>query len=240
MTANKYRVDPRRIDGRKDVVDIITELNQRLRKNENALRIGNTSIENGNLIVRNGDIVVSETNGTESLRIKHGEIPEIRMFPLGPDINRRIAFFGFDFGAGSTALQIGVEKTNPTANDGGRVVLWDQGAALAFSPSGGNESYLRLNILQEVINIRGKWIDMFDIDSRQALSVGSIDVDAGFSGFTWSYGMTMASKMAPVIGLVNTAGLVTSWNLTDMSTSSFTVNWTGTLAKIINFWSYRL
>lgn len=237
--TNKYRVDPRRIDGRKDIVELVTDISQRLKRNENALRVGHTSVDDGNFTVRNGDIIFSESDTTESMRLFHGTIPELRMLPLGLDSSHHISMFGFDFGNFSTAVQIGVEKIDNSI-DGGKILLWPSGAVFSFQPNVGNEVYIWLNIFEDNIAVRGSWINQNDIDSRQALSVGSVDVGAGVSSLSWSYATTMASRMAPVIGLVDTAGLVTSWNLTAMSTSGFTVTWTGTLAKTVNFWVFRV
>jgi hypothetical protein len=120
-----------------------------------------------------------------------------------------------------------------------------QVSSLTWTGPGEDDMYITLNpepiSYPGTIAIRGKWLNQVDLDANQAISVGSVDVIAGLSSVTYTYDVTMASLMAPVVGLFNVGGaLLTSWNISDMTTISFSVRWSGTLAKTMNFWSMRL
>lgn len=260
MTAgSRYKSDPRRVQGKTDLAEILGNINQRIRTSETAFRVGHTAIEDGDLVVRNGDIVVSETDGTEVLRMIHGAVPELRFRPLGIDDDRFAAVWGQDYttdlggGFGSivtTALNLGIyDSAIPEDHvlDGGEVRILPDGVIVDYQPNNGDEqvyislnAYSRVDPFKEIITIRGRWDDQFDFDDHAAMSVGSVDIGAGFGGFTWNYVQTYATKIAPIIGLVNTAGLLTSWNISAMNTSNFSVVWSGVLAKTMNFWNPRL
>jgi len=258
MTENRYRSDPRRQQGKIDLNDIIIDMHRRLRAGETALRIGNTAIEDGNLVVRNGDIVVSLSDDTEVMRIVHGDVPDIRFFATGVDSDRFGAIWGedvsIDLGSGfgivdTTQMHVGVyDSTVPEdhVRDGGSLRLLVDDAILEYIPNNGDtDTHMRLNTysrvdpFKEVITFKGRWDNLYDFSGLTAMSVGSVDVPAGFGSFTWSYVQTYSTTIAPIVGLVNTAGLV-DWTITAMSTASFTVTWSGTLAKTLNFWNPRL
>lgn len=257
--TSRYRADPRRVQGKTDLNDIIVDINQRLKTSETALRIGNTAIEDGNLVVRNGDIVVSLADDTEVLRIVHGDTPDIRFFATGVDSDRFGAVWGeditFDFGSGfgsieTTVMHVGVyDATVPEdhVTDGGQLQLRIDDAIMSYEPNNGDNDvsvwlnpYSRIDPFKEVILMRGKWDNQFEFSELNALAVGSADIGAGFGSYTWTYQQTFATRIAPVVALVNTAGLITSWNVTAMSTSDFTVSWSGALAKTLNWWNFRV
>lgn len=243
---NKYDVDPSRLKGQKNIIDYILSIMDRLEKGEKGLRIGFTAIEDGNLTVRNGDIIVSETDDSIVLKILHGAVPEIRFWPLGDTDTHQATLFAYDYNGDVTnpdqAIQLDVELVDNTV-DGGKVLLTRNYAILSHQPDGFEESYIWLNAQgssnRQVFLFRGKWSNQQQVDSNMGLYMGSIGVSAGFSSWTHTYSVAFASTMCPVVGLVNTAGTVT-WNITAMSTSAFTVTWTGTLAKTLNFWNFRI
>jgi hypothetical protein len=245
---SRYRSDPSRIKGKKDISEIIIDINNRLKAGETSLRIGNTAIEDGNLVVRNGDIVVSLSDDTEVLRIVHGDTPEIRYFATGVDAT-------FDLGPGfgeveTTVMHVGVYDAAVPGDhviDGGHLQLRLDDAILSYEPDNGDNAvsmwlnpYSRIDPFKEVILFRGKWDNQFEYAATNALAVGSVDIGAGFGSYTWTYQQTFATRTCPVVALVNTAGLITSWNVTAMSTTSFTVSWSGALAKILNWWNFRV
>lgn len=255
----RYRADPRRVKGKVDLAEIIEGMNKRISAGETAWRAGNTAIENGNLVVRNGDIVVSLSDDTEVLRILHGDVPEIRYMATGVDTDRFGAVWGedvtIDLGSGfgnvdTTVMHMGVYDTaipDDHVPDGGEVILHIDAAKLEYNPNNGDNSvslwlntYSRVDPFKDIITMQGKWDNGYDFSSQSAMSAGSFNVSAGFSSLTWTYIQTFDTTIAPVVGLVNTAGLVTSWNITAMSNSDFTVTWSGTLAKTVNFWNPRL
>lgn len=259
MTTSRYRSDVRRQKAKVDLNDIIEDLHRRIKTGETAQRIGNTAIENGNLTVRNGDIVVSLSDDTEVLRILHGDVPEIRYQATGVDTNRFGAVWGeditIDLGSGfgfvdTTVMHMGVYDTTVPEDhvaDGGELTLHVDSAKLEYNPNNGDNhlsiwlnTYSRVDPFKDIITIQGKFDNGFDFSAQSAMSTGSFNVGAGFGSLTWTYIQTFATTIAPVVGLVNTAGIVTSWNITAMNTSNFTVSWTGTLAKVVNFWNPRV
>jgi hypothetical protein len=258
MTGGRYRADPRRKEGKVSLTDILLDMQRRLRAGEVAPRIGNTSIDDGNLTVRNGDIIVSLTDGTEVLRIVHGDVPEIRYFATGVDTDRFGAVWGedrtFDLGPSfgtvdTTVMNMGVYDASVPEDhvrDGGEVRLYFDGAQLVYEPNNGDNDlqftlnqYGRTPPFQDVIYMQGKWDINFDFGSEGAISTGSIPVSAGFGSFTWFYTQTFASTIAPVIGLV-AATANFDWCVSEMPTDKFSVDWSDTTAKTINYWNPRL
>jgi hypothetical protein len=248
-----------RVKGKKSITDIVLDINRRLKAGETSLRIGNTAIEDGNLVVRNGDIVVSLSDDTEVLRIVHGDTPEIRYFATGIDSDRFGATWGedvsIDLGSGfgivdTTVMHTGVyDSTVPEDHDidGGHLKLQLDGAVFSYEPNNGDapvylwlNPYSRVDPFKEVILFNGKWDNQFEYAATSALAVGSVDVGAGFGSYSWTYQQAYATRICPVVGLVNSGAVVTSWNVTSMNTSGFTVTWTGALAKVINWWNFRV
>ena len=243
--SSRYDRNPLRLKGQKDIVEYVRELLTRVEAGESSLQIGHTAIEDGDLIVRNGDIVVSESDGEVVLRILHGGTPEIRMYPLGDTDTHRVALFAYDFNAGGSpdqAVQLCVETSPGAAQDGGKLLMSRQYAILSHQPNGGAESYLWLNAnsagTQEAV-YRGKWTNSLQFDNNMGLYMGVINTGGGFTSWTHTYFTSFATTIAPVVGLVNTGGAIT-WTITAMTTSAFTVSWTGTATKIINFWNFRV
>lgn len=241
-SGNRYKSDPRRIQGKLDVFEVFENTERRLRAGETSYRAGHTAIEDGDFVVRNGDIIVSETDDTVVLQIVHGSIPEVRLFPQGVvDPEHWVSILGASPIDTLTAGQMEItQETSPGVydTDGGRVLVWADGALLAHTPFGGTESFLWLNYEPEVMLMVGKWLNQIQASTSQAVYTGVIDVVAGFGSWTHTYFAPFVTTMAPVVGLLNTAGALT-WNLTAVSTSGFTVSWTGTLAKTIYFWNFR-
>lgn len=238
--TNRYDIDPKRLEGKKDIFDYIKDIKDRTDTQETGLRAGHTAIEDGDFILRNGDIVVSESDNSIVLRILHGAIPQIHFFPLGAtDTHRaRILSLDFDVGAGADqAIQMGVETVGGV-QDGGKVLLSKTYAILAHQPNGGNESYFWLNILPEMILYRGKWNNQVQQDSRTGIYPGTVDLGAGFAGVTISYAITVASTMVPVTTIMSSAAV--TWNLSAFNTNGFTLVWSGTTAKTINWWAFRV
>lgn len=241
---NRYGVDPTRQQGKKDIIEHITEIAERVGAGETAQRIGATSIEDGNLTVRNGDIIVSESAGQVVFRLLHGTFPEMRWFPIGDTDAYRISFFA-DFD-GSLPLQnmvISVETNPGGVVDGGKIILARSAAIFSRHPlaSGGNETYIWLGdsgANLEIIDIQGKWLNKFQPSPLTGVYPGQDSLGAGFGSYTHTYFTAFATTAVPIVTLFNSGGTV-SWNLTAQSTSSFTVTWSGTTAKTINWWVYR-
>lgn len=246
---SRYRADPRRVEGKISLVDILGEMQDRLKANDTSLRIGNTTIEDGELLVRNGDIVVGETDGTEVMRLYHGEYPRIHFTPMGADADWTGILFSQELDD-AVYMEMGVYRNEDPLYpaEGGKIALGRGYTILSYHPaySGGEEIYIWFHPygdfsgFEEVIAMRGQYPQNTDYDSHQAHVAGTFDMSAGFGGANWSYSNTFPTVIAPIIGLVNTAGLVTSWNLTAMSTTGWTVSWSGLLAKTVNWWAPRM
>jgi len=243
---SRYDTNPIRLKGKKDLVEYVAELMGRVATGESAQRIGNTAIEDGNLTVRNGDIIVSETAGNIVLRILHGTEPQVRFFPVGTNDLHRINFFAQNDDTFGETIFMMVE-TNPetptSVVDGGKIILSTTSTILSFQPlaSGGNEAYIWLNYpgAPEVFDFQGKWMNQFQTTTQQALYPGQASLGAGFGSYTHTYFSAFATTVVPIVTLFNSGGTV-SWVLTAQSTSSFTITWSGTTAKTINWWVFRV
>lgn len=214
-----------------DLLDIIDRLSRRISAIEASQRIGFTSFESGAITMIS-------------------DIPEIDMYPLGPDQVRRASLYAYDFGGAGdpegTAVTLLIEALLPNGDldsAGGKVLFWTESAVLSHNPhaQGGEESYVWLGDggLAGRIDIQGFFNNQFQTSPQQAIYSGSFSTGAGFTSFTHTYFEAFASEIVPICTLLNSAGALT-WNLTAQSTSSFTVAWSGTLTKIINFWNVRL
>lgn len=240
-SGNRYRNDPRRLEGKIDLYEYIEGQERRLGAGETGYRAGHTAIEDGNFIVRNGDILVSESDDSVVLRIFHGALPAIAWYPLGEDASHLAAMFGFDQGAGTTAFVIEIEDSSNGEPDGGQMQIWQDGASYGFlSTATGLQSFMWLNALNNnEFYFNGRFENSWQFDPSQAIYPGIAGIGAGFGGFTHTYFAPFASTAAPVLGLLDTAGTV-SWNFTAVSNSGFTISWSGTTAKTVYYWIFRL
>jgi hypothetical protein len=241
---DRYGSSPTRNQGKKDIVEYVSEMMERLGTGETVRRIGATAIEDGNLTVRNGDIIVSESAGEVVWKLLHGAVPEMRWFPIGDTDTHRITFYGSNDPFFAQSLTVVVE-TNPGAvADGGKVILSKDMAILSHHPiaSGGNESYIWLNgdfSAPEVIDIQCKWYNQFQTTSLQGVYTGQASIGGGFGSYTHTYFSAFASTAVPIATLFNSGGAV-SWVVSAQSTSSFTISWSGTTGKTVNWWVFRI
>lgn len=240
----RYQIDPTRLRGQADIIEYIKDINERVRTGETGLRIGHTSIEDGDLIVLNGDIRVKESDGTTVLRLVHGGVPEIRMFPLGDTDTHMVTFFGFDFDLGSgpdQGVQLDIEKSDFVI-DGGKVLLTKSYAILSHQPDGAQETYMWLNIdpdVDEIISFRGKMRNSWMYDTRQMFYCGRFNFTSGFSTWTHTYSFPWNDDILPVVN-VTLNGATLEWNLDGFSTSSFTVRSNNTVNnKVVTFLNIR-
>lgn len=241
--TSRYSVDPARLKGQKDIVEHIIEVVGRVSEGETGLRAGHTAIEDGSLTIRNGDLIVSETEGDVVLRILHGGIPEIRMWPLGDTDTHRIALFGYDDVNGGQAVALTIETSPGAAQDGGKLLLTKNYSVLSYQPATGEETYLWLNgdpVTPEIAIFRGKWADQTQYNAHQGIYVGSFVASSGFSTWTHTYFTPFATSMIPVCTVLH-AGSTIQWVLESFSTSAFTVRFSSTTNdKTINFWAFRI
>ena len=173
-------------------------------------------------------------------------VPKIRIYPAGSDPNNRITMVASDRlfdGYNQTYVQYTVNGINDDITDPYTyLVAFESGCSIGvFGPS---EAYFQsrnesLFGLDANLRIVGRWLNDTQISSTDALYTGTRSVSAGVSSVTITYPSAFATTVAPVIGLLNSAGAL-NWCLTAQSASSFTVAWTGTLAKEINMWNIRI
>jgi hypothetical protein len=235
VTQNRYqRTNP-------NLFDIIANLEERIRRLETAPRLSSTSIDSGQLVLKGGDIVVQNDDGEVVLRILHGNVPEIRMTPTGGDTDYRAYQYSWEHDTMGTVYQAGIQDATG-AQDGGKLLLMQSGSYLSYQPAAGNEVYISLGALSgfdEGLYFRGRWPTNVVVDGTEALAMGSVNIAAGVSSYSHTYGTPFATAPGVVYGLLNSAGAVTH-SLTASSTSGFTVAWTGTLAKTLYWWAFRL
>lgn len=231
--TNRYRRS-------EDLLDKINELEKRIKALERGNRIGNTSIDSGELRINSGIISVRNNAGIKVLEMNHGEgtYPKIVYTPIGDADDSQGVLEAVDF-SGTTQIAIYVSKSDFAVN-GGKVLLWGKGAILSHQPNVGIESYLSVGYIQdEELHFRGRWANQIQYEPQDALYMGTFSTGAGFTSWTHSYFQPFATTTVPVVSLLNSGGALT-WCLTAQSTSSFTVAWTGSADKIINFWAFRM
>lgn len=212
-----------------DVVDHFAALEKRVSASENSRRIGYTSFDQGTFT-------------------SVGDLVEFRFLP--PSYQRNVsglsailAFYYGDNNVGAS-LQLDNEFEDPSGNflqEGGKLQLFTGGTILSHFQqySGLEEAYIWLGPWgTETIEFRCMFPNL-QSDGHQGIIGGSDSLGAGFSSYTYTYNTAFVTPAIAIVNLVNTAGLITSWNLTAQSTSSWTVTWSGTLAKTINFWIFR-
>lgn len=242
--SDRYGVDPKYLQGQKDIVSYVREISERITSQEQALKSGHTSIEDGNFIVRNGNILVSESDDTVVLRIKHGEVPEINMWPLGDTDTHQVTFLGYDDTAGGQALGLLVETSPGMSPDGGKLLLTREFSILSHQPNIGNETFIWLNSLQGVIEevalYRGRWSDQLQYDSNMGLYMGAFTASSGVSTWTHTYSTPFSTTIAPLFTVGINGGTVT-WGIDSYSTSSFVIRFGATGSnKFVTFWNFRL
>lgn len=213
-----------------DLIDVIVKLEKRVKDLETNQRLSYSAFELGSIKMIS-------------------EIPSITMYPTGPDSTRRAALYAFDFGGtgdpAGTAVTLVIEGLDPDSfidSAGGTIFLGYNFALLGVHNPIDDipESYIWLGQPgDDLIDFQGTFNDQNQTSAQQAIYSGSFVTGAGFTSFTHTYFEAFASQVVPVCTLLNSAGALT-WNLTAQSTSSFTVAWSGTLTKTINFWNVRL
>lgn len=231
MTQRRYH------RSRRDLLEIIAELQVRVDKLETTRRLGSAAVESGELVLNGGDLVVKNDAGEVVLRILHGNTPEVRMTPTGGPTDYRATSFSWEHEALGTIWQAGIQKPDGS-QDGGKLLLMQTGSYLSFQPASGDEVYLGLGTISgndDSVYLRGRFVNGYINDGKEALVAGSVSIGAGVSSYSHTYSPTFATAPVVVYGLLNSAGAVTH-SLTASSTSGFTVAWSGTLAKTL-FWA---
>jgi hypothetical protein len=223
-----------------DLFEIIKGLKERLDALERSAGAGNTSIDSGELTIRGGNIVVRDADGTPLLSIIGGDQPLILMEPDG-GTDFQLQIFGWESVTQGAALQLGVVNLVGGAQNGGKLLLMRGAAYLSHQPEAGPESFYSAGVYTDgELFMKGKFgNNRVDVDGEAAVVCGSVAVAAGVSSYAHTYSVPSDGTMVPVVQMVNTAGALGGC-LTAMSNTGFTFAWTGTLAKTINYWAFRI
>ncbi len=242
--TSRYGVDPKYLQGQKDIVSYVRDISDRVSSQEQALKSGHTAIEDGDFVVRNGNILVSESDDSVVLRIKHGEVPEINMWPLGDIDTHQVTLLGYDDANGGQALALLVETNPGLSPDGGKLLLSKEYSVFSHQPNIGNESYIWLNslwgITEEVALYRGRWSDQIQADSNMGLYMGAFTATSGVSTWTHTYFTPFSTTIAPLF-TVGVNGTTIQWGIDNYSTSSFVIRFSSTSNnKFVTFWNFRL
>jgi hypothetical protein len=225
----------------RDLTTIVAELMERVDKLETVRRLGTSSVDSGQLVLNGGDLVVKNNAGQIVLRIISGDTPEVRMTPTGGDTNYRATSLAWESETLGTIWQAGVQDETGE-QDGGKLLLMQSGAYLSNQPKVGDEAYLSIGALgdwHDTYYFKGKWPNNVILDGKEAVAMGTVNVAAGVSSTTVTYATPFTGTPIVVYSLLNSAGAVTH-SLTASSASAFTVAWSGTLAKTLNWVAFRI
>lgn len=222
-----------------DLLTKIAELQRRIMALETGRRIGNTSLDGGELSIRNGDIVVRNIDNEPVTRLEHGDSPRIRFYPVG-DNNLLGNILAWESGSDGVGIQMNVESPG-NVQDGGKILLMDGTVYLSYQPADGTEIYLNLapnSAYREHFYFRGRWIVNDQLNDEDAIVMGQSDIGAGFGAATINFPIAFDTAPLLMYTLFSAVGPV-SHDLTTLSSSSFTVGWSGTTAKTIYWQAWR-
>jgi hypothetical protein len=230
-----------------DLVSQIRELAQRISILERTPRIGNTAIDTGQITVKGGDVVVETPEGVDVIRITQSGLngtPEIRLSPLGAaSTHVNTVTTNRETIDGSLQTVGKFEVVNLDGDiDGGFAHLYETGAKMGWHrDSDGLECFWQVGTIASVVGaIRavGRWMNGTNI-STEAILPWTFDIGAGFGGTTAPFSPSFTTAVIPIVGLLNSGGVVT-WCITAQSSSSVTILWSGTAAKTVNLWVARI
>jgi hypothetical protein len=233
MTMKQVRDKP-------DLFEIIKDLQERISSLERSPRLGTSSVDSGELTITNGNIVVRDSEGTPILSIIGGDVPVIEMQPNG-GTDYKIIQSGWESSSQGAACQISIAQLVGDVQDGGKLLLMRDAAYLSHQPNGAAESFYGAGVYgAENLFMKGRFgNNLMDADGLAAIVCGYINVSAGVSSYSHTYPITSAADMIPVVSMTNSAGALAGC-LTSYSNSGFVFAWSGTLAKTITFWAFRV
>lgn len=244
-----------RNDDNSDLLMRIKMLEERISKMERSPQLPNSAIDTGTLTVAGGEIDVLHADGVVAINISRLPVSgaaQMQFYPrtLDPD-DSNIRFIGFANtsgydGSAIPALQIYLQDVDSGDVYGGKILMDREGTIVSHQPEhiAQNEAFLYLGRRASdgayaSIYFQGTFNKNLFGTNQDALNVGSFVTGAGFSSFSWNYGVTYAATMYPVVTLLD-AGANVAWVLQSFSNSGFTVSWaTNTTTKTINFWAFR-
>lgn len=241
-SSNKYDINPNRLRGQKDIVAHVIELSDHIAQQGTAPRAGFTAIEDGNFVVRNGDIIVSESDDTVVMRILHGDIPEIRMFPLGANDTHVASLFAYDSNSNpddpEQTVQLYIARESDFEPDGGKIQLQKEIAVLSLQRVGEDEIFIQLD--DAGYYFQGFWLNSTQATSLDGIYTGAFTATSGFTTWTHTYFTPYASNIIPVF-TSGVNGTTIQWGIENYSASSFIARFSTTTGnKFMTFWNPRL
>lgn len=219
----------------------LEELYRRTTALENAKRLGNTSLDGGELGIRGGDVVVRSVDNAPVTRIEHGDEPRIRFYPNEgvADLESQILAWE-NPGNGGSAVQMNVQQPG-NIQDGGKLLLMNTAVYLSLQRYALNECYFSIgesSSYPEHFRFRGRWRVGDQSNSDDAIVFGILNVGAGFSAASITFAQTFDTTPFMMYSILSAVGPV-SHNLTALSTTGFSVGWSGTTAKTIYWQAWR-
>lgn len=168
-----------------------------------------------------------------------GGSARIEMMPSASD-DHYVRVYSNYFNVSEVQGDISVRRTSDNAVDGGKVLVWENGAVLSHQPNGADETYLGVGWpVTGGLHFQGHFQNGFAVlGPDDGLYVGILDHSAS-SNTALSWGSTMSSAMS-VVATLNEAS-IRSGQLTAVTTALFrfqTTAVTGSPATI-NFWAWR-
>ena len=252
--SGRYDLDPGQTKGHKGFLNQFTELEDIVTGHKKTLRTSHKSVEEGELRIRNGNFYIMGDDDDIDISMIPGAIPTMTMYAKGlANETHSVIYYSTDFSSApeltDQAGSIYISRISDNAVDGGRFILARSLAFLGWGPQSGSpygtgDQFIWIarqatSITDRVISFQGKWANYGQYSNSDALEMGTVNVGAGGTGTTVSYAATYISTVVPVVTLLNSGGAI-SWCLTAQTTSGFTIAWSGTAAKTINFWIFRV
>lgn len=229
-----------------DLIKRIRTLEETISRMERTPRTSNTAIDTGEFVVNGGDIIIRDNDGNDIIRMFQEDPPEIRFTPLGEDTTHVGSVYAQDEvinGVQQTATYFAIRNTPALAFDGGGLKVFNDGIKLFhITNSSGEESAFEAGLIggtQGALHCTGRWLNFIQNTANDAILTGTF-TSGPVSTITFTYAITYATIIVPIVGLLSAAGAV-SFSITAQSVSSFTVAWSGGAAvKTINWWGVRL
>ena len=197
----------------------------------------------------------------DGITIEPGVTPKIRLTPndVYDHYGRLLSFNDVVMG---TVLDMSVRRSSDDAIDGGKVLLWENGAVLSHQPNAGTEQFIGVDYpVNGAIQVQagklevhspgsnellfdndtgniefwGKWPNNIYSDPKQALwTMGDSTAGTGPTTATYSYGPTMARTLWPVVSIKSSADSFV--RLVTSGNTGFSVAFSAAVAHGINAW----
>jgi hypothetical protein len=224
-----------------DLLKMIAQLERRVQILETTPRLGNSSVDSGQLTLRNGDLVVVDSNGNETLKIGHGDIPFLRMRPNTVEGGYSAIQFAWESDASGASYQAHIQDHNDI-HDGAKLLLNKDTAYLSHQPVFNSETYIgvgRHGGYSNHFRLRGRWVYNNGFDDQDAIVCGYDNIAAGFGAASFAFPYTFDTIPIVLYSMYN-AGTAIASDLSALGTSGFTVSWaSGTTAKTIGWVAFR-